>query len=65
MVKRHHPLSRAERLELKDKFETPKNRSTKSSKKPRSVRGVIKDTIKDEETQDELFEYIKQRDING
>jgi len=58
MTKRHHPLSRAERLELKAKFETPK-------KVPRSIKGKIKDAIKDIETKEELHESLEQRNING
>lgn len=58
MVRRHHPLSRDERLELDKKFEEPKT-------KPRSIRGKIKDAIKAKEAEDELFSYTKQRDIEG
>lgn len=51
---KHHPHTRGERLELKEKFET---KTAPAAKKPRGIRGKYKDAVKVRETEDELKTY--------
>jgi hypothetical protein len=52
MTKKHHPSNRAERLRLKELDEKPKIRATK-------VRRKIIESLKEQETEDELKQYTR------
>lgn len=61
MNKRHHPKNRFERLFTKEELDlNVKKAATKADRASKVRRKVIKESLKEQETQDELRSYSYQ-----